>query len=672
VRVAPGTRALGRLRRLGVPLLVLCIGLASASSAAGASLPGAVVGWGYNAFGQLGDGTTTSSSVPLQVKGVGGVGLLTGVIVVAAGGTHSLALLSNGTVVAWGDNEFGELGNGTTTESPTPVQVRGVGDSGVLSGVKAIAAGAGQSLALLSNGAVVAWGKNGDGELGDGTTTSRSAPVQVVGVGGSGVLSNVAAVAAGGEYSLALLNNGTVAAWGLNALGELGNGTTMSSSTPVQVVGVGGSGVLSNVAAIAAGADHSLALLNSGTVAAWGLNAYGQLGDGTTTQPDAPVLVTAIGGAGVLSGVSAVATGGEYSLALVDGAVAAWGFSENGQLGSPPSAPGYRTSPGLVPGIGGVRAIGAGYAESLTLLSNGGLQAWGDDTEGQLGDGGPIPGPMANPAAVPVLGVAFSGALEGVSALAAGSNADHVLAIQPAFAALSPGTLTFAAHVGSSSAAQAASVTNNGAGPLVISGDSLSGSGAFHRVGGSCVGATLAAGASCAITFVFNPTSTGNAHATVAIQSSAANALPSLNLAGDGVAVGMPLPPLPKPRLSPLKLTPTGFKAAASGPNTVAAYAKRRPGTLISYTDSEAATTTFIIKRCVASAKQSPHKAGACARYRTVGRFTHADSAGVNRLRFTGRINHHKLSAGSYRLLATASTRTETSATRTATFTIKH
>jgi alpha-tubulin suppressor-like RCC1 family protein len=606
------------------------------------------------------------------VKGVGGVGLLTGVLAVSAGYEHSLALLSNGTVAAWGDDEWGQLGNGTTTlASSTPTLVLGVSGTGVLSSVKAIAAGELHSLALLSNGTVVAWGHNSAGELGNGTMTAYSStPVPVKGVGGSGVLSGVVAIAAGAQDSLALLSNGTVVAWGANEYGQLGNGATTTSPTPVQVEGVGGTGVLSGAIAIAAGGYHSLALLTNGTVAAWGHNASGQLGDGTTTDSDTPVLV--LSGSSPLSGVEAIAAGELHSLALQSsGRVAAWGDNTHGQLGIDPGIAPYLSKP-LTGLLSGVQAITANYADSVALLSNGGALVWGDNTYGQLGNGEGPPGLADNATATQVVGVAGTATLEGVSALAAGSYAFHMLAIQPAFAALSPGALAFAAHVGSSSAGQAASVTNMGAGPLVISGDTVIGSGEFHRLGDSCAGATLAAGASCAITFVFKPTSTGNAHATVAIQSSAANALPSLNLSGDAVAVGKPLPPLPRPRLSRLKLTPETFRAAAAGRTTVAANAKRRPGTLISYTDSQAAATTFTIQLCVARAKQSPHKAAACRRYRTVGRFTHTDIAGLNRLRFTGRISHHKLSAGSYRLLATASTRTETSATRTATFTIKH
>ena len=162
---------------------------------------------------------------------------------VAGGPYHSLTLKNDGTVWAWGRNDFGELGNGTTTSRYTPVQVKG------LTNVVAIAAGYDHSLALRSDGTVWAWGLNGNGQLGDGTTTNRTTPVQVKG------LTNVVAIAAGVYHSLAIRSDGTVWTWGYNTYGQLGDGTTTNKTTPVQVKG------LTNVVAIAAGVYHSLALI---------------------------------------------------------------------------------------------------------------------------------------------------------------------------------------------------------------------------------------------------------------------------------------------------------------------------------------------------------------------------------------------------------------------------
>jgi alpha-tubulin suppressor-like RCC1 family protein len=256
---------------------------------------GTVVAWGSGGSGDLGDGTTTNSDVPVAVCAPAPEPCpgshLSGVTAIAAGDGNSLALLSNGTVMAWGRN----LGNGGTETSDVPVAVTG------LSSVTAIAAGDFATFSLaVSNGKVMAWGQNGAGELGDGTQTQRLAPVEVSN------LSGVTAIAAGSAQSLALLGNGTVKAWGSNYLGQLGDGTSTGpeecgnpfspgcSKVPVAVCAASAgppgecpSGpFLSGVTALAAGDGSSMALLSSGAVMAWGTNAEGQLGDGTSTGPE--------------------------------------------------------------------------------------------------------------------------------------------------------------------------------------------------------------------------------------------------------------------------------------------------------------------------------------------------------------------------------------------------
>ena len=190
---------------------------------------------------------------------------LNGLIALATGDYHSLALKSDGTVWAWGYNYYGQLGDGSTTSSTTPVQVSG------LSGVIALAGGYSHSLALKSDGTVWAWGSNYSGQLGDGSTTSSTTPVQVSNLDG------VVALAAGSYHSLALKSYDTVWAWGYNYYGQLGDGSTDSStgnrSTPVQVSGLRG------VIALAGGGYHSLALKSDGTVWAWGRNYHSQLGE---------------------------------------------------------------------------------------------------------------------------------------------------------------------------------------------------------------------------------------------------------------------------------------------------------------------------------------------------------------------------------------------------------
>ncbi|HTR88573.1 MAG TPA: IPT/TIG domain-containing protein, partial [Solirubrobacteraceae bacterium] len=331
------------------------------------------LGWGDDTFGQLGNGANTRSDVPVLAGGV------TYVTAIAAGGHHSLALLSDGTVRAWGAGGDGQLGDGATLSSNVPVTVSG------LSGVKAIAAGEHFSLALLNNGTVMAWGSNEAGELGTGNFEDSDVPVAVKG------LSGVSAIAASGEHSLALLAGGTVEAWGDNELGELGNGKRGKSNVPVAVKG------LTEATAVAAGGEHSLALLAGGTVDAWGGDEYCQLGyravkiheeeeeiiEEPEEEPFSDVPVAVEG----LNGVHAIAAGGRHSLALLSGGgVMAWGNGSSGQLGNG-AAPACQPSPVAVSGLAGVSSVAAGGEDSMALLSDGAVMSWGEDKSGELGDG---------------------------------------------------------------------------------------------------------------------------------------------------------------------------------------------------------------------------------------------------------------------------------------------
>ncbi|BAS26954.1 RCC1 repeat-containing protein [Limnochorda pilosa] len=337
--------------------------------------------WGSNSNGQLGDGTTTYHRTPVQVSG------LSGLVAVAGGQSYSLALKSDGTAWAWGGNFLGQLGDGTTADRRTPVQV------GSLSGIVAVAAGVFHSLALKSDGTVWAWGYNFYGQLGDGTQTDHSTPVQVKGPGGTGVLIDIIAIAAGGFHSLALRSDGTVWAWGDNSSGQLGDGTTTNSWVPVQVKGAGGTGFLTNAAELAGGTSHSLALKSDGTVWAWGSNGAGQLGDGTTTTSGVPVQVKGPGGTGLFTSVAAVASGSFHNLALRnDGSVWAWGSNVYGQLGDGSTA--NRSTPVQVSGLTDPVAIAGGTRHSLALKSDGTLWAWGSNDSGQLGDGTLIDRPV--------------------------------------------------------------------------------------------------------------------------------------------------------------------------------------------------------------------------------------------------------------------------------------
>ncbi|MDR0791389.1 MAG: hypothetical protein LBE47_02495 [Methanomassiliicoccaceae archaeon] len=242
---------------------------------------GTVWAWGSNTLGRLGDGTTTERRTPVQVSG------LTDVKAIAAGGNHSLALKGDSTVWSWGHNGHSQLGDNSSTDSSIPVQVRGLNNSGFLTDVEAIAAGEYHSLALGSEGTVWSWGGNGSGQLGDASTATRNTPVRVSAVSGTGPLTGVKMISAGWAHSLALRNDGTVCAWGHNSDGRLGDGTTSQRTRPVQVMA--SSGVMTDVKLIGDGGYHSVTLRNDGTVWSWGHNGHGQLGDDTKVNRNNPV-----------------------------------------------------------------------------------------------------------------------------------------------------------------------------------------------------------------------------------------------------------------------------------------------------------------------------------------------------------------------------------------------
>jgi len=318
---------------------------------------GTVWVWGENTYGQLGDGTTSKSSMPKPFNGISGVNA------VGAGSSFSVVLKSDGTVWSWGSNELGQFGNGTydTPITSTPVQAMGIANA------KEIAVGDYYAVALLKDGTVWGWGINQYGQLGVTTNDQcrqwsanwncSKTPVK------AGNLDKVIAIAAGSNHTLALKSDGTVWAWGLNTGGQLGDGTTTNSVTPKRVP------LLTNIAAIAAGSNHSLALRSDGTVWTWGWNDLWQLGYATSDSctggglfgSAVPCSKTPTRVPGI-SGISVIAGGSSHSLALKpDGAVWAWGMGKYyGQLGN------NITVDSLVP----VQAVGAGAQGFLNLGVN--------------------------------------------------------------------------------------------------------------------------------------------------------------------------------------------------------------------------------------------------------------------------------------------------------------
>lgn len=367
---------------------------------------GTLWAWGGNSSGQLGDGTTTDRTLPVQV----GAGTTWSAI--AAGNSFSLALKSDGTLWAWGANSKGQLGDGTATDQKSPVQIA----SGTA--WSAISAGSSFALALKNDGTLWAWGANSAGQLGVGTIVDGLVPALVSSD------TTWSAIAAGYNHAVALKNNGTLWTWGGNSSGQLGNGTinTTPNPIPVQVEGTnwsaisaGGSGAPYTYIAdgeIEHVGGHTVALKSDGTLWAWGQNIFGQLGDGTNNQN----YYMGWAGAGTyplreyVSGTdrtlpsqigtdtdwSMISVGAGHSVALKnDGTLWAWGLNVNGQLANgnagmnnmlplPVGADTYL--PFILPKRPWASVVAGGY-HTLALRSDGTLWSWGWNGAGQLGDG---------------------------------------------------------------------------------------------------------------------------------------------------------------------------------------------------------------------------------------------------------------------------------------------
>ena len=384
--------------------------------------------WGENGDGQLGDNSSTDSSVPVQVTAPGGSGTLTAAVEVAGGLGHSCAVKSDATVWCWGRNDRGQLGDNTTSDSLTPVQVTGSGGVGTLSGVSSVAAGAKSTCVVKTDTTVWCWGDNGKGQLGDNTTTDSSAPVQVVGAGGVGTLSGALVVTAGEEFGCVAKSDGSVWCWGDNGKGQLGDNTTTDSSVPVQVTGPGGVGTLSGVSTVGAGLQHACGVKSDTTVWCWGLNDRGQLGDDTTTDSSAPVQVKGSGGVGTLSGATLVGAGDLFTCAaLSDWTAWCWGRNNKGQLGDNTTTD--RLTPIQVKGGGWTGffddavEVAGGLGHSCAVKSDATVWCWGRNDRGQLGDN--TTSDSLTP--VQVTGSGGVGTLSGVSSVAAGAKSTCVV-----------------------------------------------------------------------------------------------------------------------------------------------------------------------------------------------------------------------------------------------------
>jgi alpha-tubulin suppressor-like RCC1 family protein len=319
----------------------------------------AVYCWGTNGARQLGNAAIyqESWSLPVRVEGLTGH-----VVALAVGGTHTCALIADGTVRCWGDNRFGELGGEVSALPDVPVKVTG------LRHVVAISTSADDSCALVADGTVWCWGYNRYGQIGNGSTKDAFEPVQV------SHMTHAIQISVGVQFACALRSDATVSCWGSNFGGELGNGSTADAHAPVAVVG------LTHVTQVSAALQHSCALLSGGAIRCWGVNDNGQLGNGTTIDSRKPVTVKG------LTRASVVKAHGGGTCALKHGHAFCWGYNGEGEVGDGTVIT-PRQTPREVLGLPSNEAISSGDGQSCVTTTSGSLFCWGLNKYGAVGDG---------------------------------------------------------------------------------------------------------------------------------------------------------------------------------------------------------------------------------------------------------------------------------------------
>ncbi|MCL2013887.1 MAG: chitobiase/beta-hexosaminidase C-terminal domain-containing protein, partial [Oscillospiraceae bacterium] len=310
---------------------------------------GTLWAWGNNEYGRLGDGTANDRHSPEKIGDDTWQS-------VSAGGEHTVAIRTDGTLWAWGRNSSGQLGDGTTNNGNRP---RKIGDDTWQS----VSAGWGHTMAIRTDGTLWAWGMNNYGKLGDGTTTNKSWPEKI----GDDTWQSVSA---SGDHTVAIRTDRSLWAWGMNNYGQLGDGTKTNKSWPRKI----GDDTWQSVSA---SWGHTMAIRTDGTLWAWGMNNSGQLGDGTTTSKTSPVKIDTW---------QSVSAGSFHTMAIrTDGSLWAWGRNNSGQLGDGTTS--GRFLPVKIGNNTTWKSVSAGWGHTMAIRTDGTLWAWGNNSSGQLGDG---------------------------------------------------------------------------------------------------------------------------------------------------------------------------------------------------------------------------------------------------------------------------------------------
>ncbi|MFP5042853.1 IPT/TIG domain-containing protein [Parasediminibacterium sp. JCM 36343] len=322
----------------------------------GIKTDGSLWAWGNNTYGQLGDGTTINRTNPVRI------GTDTKWQSISLGNVHTIAMKADGTLWAWGFNGSGQLGDGSTNNSTSPIQI------GTAKDWQDISTGNVNNMAIKTDGTLWAWGHNSGGQLGNGTTDNATSPIQI------GNANNWQSVSAGGNHTVSIKKDGSLWAWGFNGNGQLGNGTTADEYSPVQI------GTANNWQLVSAGENHTMAIKADSSLWAWGYNGLGELGDGTTTNADSPKQI------GTATNWQFINAKYEQTFALnSNGSLWGWGNNNEGELGDGTAI--NRTSPVQIVSTNNWQFVSPGYNHTIAIETDGSLWAWGWNDHGQLGDG---------------------------------------------------------------------------------------------------------------------------------------------------------------------------------------------------------------------------------------------------------------------------------------------
>lgn len=320
---------------------------------------GKVKTFGYNYYGQLGNNTFNDSNTPVQVNNIDNA------ISISAGIYNTAVVLNDGTVKTFGRNNYGQLGNNSNDNSNIPVSVNNINNA------ISVACGGNHVVVLLNDGTIKSFGRNNKGQLGNGNNNDSNFPVDVIGI------NNAISVACGFDHTVVLLNDGTIKTFGYNEYGQLGNGNNNDSNTPVDNINIDN---INNVISIACGDNHTIVLLNDGSVKTFGLNNYGQLGDNTENNfSNVAKDVIGIIKANFIEG-------GSHHTAIVmnDGSLKTFGLNEYGQLGD--NTNDNKKTPVNVSGIINALMVSCGKDHTCILLKDGNIKTFGKNDRGQLGD----------------------------------------------------------------------------------------------------------------------------------------------------------------------------------------------------------------------------------------------------------------------------------------------